>query len=76
MIVSESRHRGKPSADDGGVIDGVSPTGFSNVAAAFSHTHRCRLQDHSLQRRNTREVLMPPKAKLLLITYSAWSSRP
>ncbi len=37
MIVSESRHRGKPSADDDGVIDGVSPAGFSNVAAAFSH---------------------------------------
>ena len=40
MIVSESRHRGKPSADDGGVIDGVSPTGFSNVAAAFRQ-RRC-----------------------------------
>jgi hypothetical protein len=40
MIVSESRHRGKPSADDGGVIGGVSPAGFSNVAAAFSQ-RRC-----------------------------------
>ncbi len=36
MIVSESRQRGKPSRDDGGAIDGVSPLGFSNVAAAFS----------------------------------------
>jgi len=40
MIVSESRHRGKPSADDGGVIGGVSPAGFSNVAAAFSQRRR------------------------------------
>ncbi len=76
MIVSESRHRGKPSAEDGGAIGGVSPAGFSNVAAAFSHTHTWRLWDHSPQRRNTRDVLMPPNAKLLLITYSAWSSRP
>lgn len=40
MIVSESRHRGKPSADDGGVIGSVSPAGFSNVAAAFSQRRR------------------------------------
>ncbi len=36
MIVSESRHRGKQAGDDGGAIDGVSPTGFSNVAMAFT----------------------------------------
>lgn len=36
MIVSESRHRGKPCADNASEIDGVSPVGFSNVAAAFS----------------------------------------
>jgi hypothetical protein len=42
MIVSESRHRGKPSADDGGAIDGVSPVGFSNVAAAFRQRRRYR----------------------------------
>ena len=35
MIVSESRHRGKPSANDDGAIGGVSPAGFSNVAATF-----------------------------------------
>ncbi|CAM4373099.1 hypothetical protein STPA111741_13180 [Stenotrophomonas pavanii] len=40
MIVSESRQRGKPSADDGGVIGGVSPAGFSNVAATFSQRRR------------------------------------
>lgn len=40
MIVSESRHRGKPSADDGSVIDGVSRVGFSIVAAAFSQRRR------------------------------------
>ncbi len=42
MIVSESRGRGKPSRDDGGAIDGVSPPGFSNVAAAFSQYRALR----------------------------------